>query len=296
MNILIAGGTGFLGAALTEHFRKEDHTVEILTRKATHPYHVLWDGRSLDTWTEAIERCDVLINLCGKSVDCRYTKVNKEAILQSRITTTDLLSSAVAKAKNPPQVFINDSSATIYIHAENNPMTETSGIIGDDFSMNVCKRWEECFFKNELHNTRQVAIRTSIVLATKHGAFPKLKWATLLGMGGHYGNGNQMVSWIHINDFCAAVSFIITSKHIEGAINITAPKPISNQVFMKYLRSSLKVPFGFSPGKLLLEFGCFMTRTETELLLKSRWVIPERLLKNGFRFKYPEITAALSQL
>lgn len=296
MNILIAGGTGFLGEALMNHFKTLNHHVEILTRNATRAHHIKWNGTSIDTWTEAIERCDVLINLCGKSVDCRYTASNKKAIMESRITTTELLSLAVANAKNPPSIFINASSATIYIHAENQPMTEATGIIGDDFSMNVCKRWEDCFFKTEFPNTRQVAIRTSIVLAAKDGAFPKLKWATLLGMGGHYGDGNQMVSWIHIDDFCAAVSFIIANKHIEGPINVTAPTPISNRVFMKHLRVSRKIPFGINPSKLLLEFGCFMARTETELLLKSRWVIPERLLKNGFTFKYPEIESALDKL
>lgn len=296
MNILIAGGTGFLGKELNTFFQKLGHTISILTRNPKNENEIFWDGKTVGAWTTALKSTDVLINLSGKSVDCRYTEENKKVILASRIESTQVLIDAIKQTAQAPSVFINASSATIYVHAEETPQTESTGIVGDDFSMNVCKKWEEVFFKTELPNTRQVSVRTSIVLSNSGGAFPKLKTITKLGLGGRQGRGTQKVSWIHIADFCRAIQFIIEQRHIEGAINITSPDPISNALFMKNIRKKLSTLFGLPSPVFLLELGSWFIRTETELLLKSRWVLPDRLLKNGFQFKYPKLSNALNQL
>lgn len=287
--IIIAGGTGFLGAALETYFTAQNYRVVILTRRPSADNHIEWNGKTCAAWTNELEGAEAVINLCGKSVDCRYTKTNKEAILASRINPTQLLNQAIEGCKEKPKSFINASSATIYVHSEEMQMTESEGIIGDDFSMNVVKKWEACFFQQHIESVRKIALRTSIVLGRKGGAFPKLMMITKCGLGGKQGTGNQMVSWISITDFCRAVDFIMSNNFLEGPINITAPQPVSNQSFMHKIRQHLKPLFHLHQPKFLLEIGALFLRTETELLLKSRNVIPERLLKSGFEFQHETV-------
>ena len=287
--IILAGGTGFLGQALQSHFTNQGHQVLILTRNPNATHHILWDGYSLGEWTQHLEGSDVVINLCGKSVDCRYTEANKKAILDSRLGPTRILDNAIHLCSSKPRHFINASSATIYIQSEQQPMTERDGTIGDDFSMNVVKQWEAAFFENQIDGVKKVALRTSIVLGPEGGAYPKLKLMTKLGLGGHQGSGQQMVSWIHIEDFCRAVEHILYTPHLEGPINVTAPHPLTNRNFMEEIRQIVNPLFYIPQPKFLLELGALMLGTETELLLKSRYVIPERLLDSGFRFRYEEV-------
>jgi uncharacterized protein len=294
MKIIIAGGSGFLGKALENHFK--NHEVWILTRNPKRPNEISWDAKTLGNWTESLEKADVLINMTGKSVDCRYNDENRAEILRSRIDSTNVLQKAVDKAKNPPKTWLNSSSATIYVHAETQLMTEANGIIGDDFSMNICKSWENAFFATTSSQTRKVALRTAIVLGREGEAFHKLKTITRLGLGGQQGNGRQKMSWVHVEDFCRAVEFIINDEKINGEINISAPNPIDNQSFMKILKDKLKVPFGIPSPTFLLEIGTLFLQTETELLLKSRNVYPERLLNYGFRFRFETVEEALGEL
>ncbi len=294
MKIIIAGGSGFLGKALENHF--QNHEVWILTRNPKRPNEILWDAKTLGDWTDSLEKADVLINMTGKSVDCRYNDINRAEILRSRIDSTNVLQRVIDNCKNPPKTWLNSSSATIYIHAETQLMTEANGIIGDDFSMNICKSWEKAFFASPTSHTRKVALRTAIVLGREGEAFHKLKTITRLGLGGQQGNGRQKMSWIHVEDFCRAVEFIIRDENINGAINISAPNPIDNQSFMKILRDKLKVPFGLPSPTFLLEIGTLFLQTETELLLKSRNVYPERLLNSGFRFRFESVDEALKEL
>ncbi|WP_374462230.1 TIGR01777 family oxidoreductase [Chryseobacterium taeanense] len=289
MKIIIAAGTGFLGKNLETYFTDKGHNIYVLTRNPQRKNELYWDAKTLGEWTKALENADVLINLAGKSVDCRYTDKNKQEIYDSRINSTKILQKAVDECINKPKVWLNASSATIYIHSENHLNTEKNGIIGDDFSMNICKSWEKEFFKQETENVRKVALRTSIVLGNNGGAFPKLKMITRLGLGGKQGRGNQMVSWIHIDDFCNAVEFIINCETMSGPVNITAPNPLSNELFMNKLRSEMKIPFGLNAPVWQLEFASLFLKTETELLLKSRNVYPGKLLENGFSFSYPNI-------
>ncbi|MGB3591077.1 MAG: TIGR01777 family oxidoreductase [Nonlabens sp.] len=299
--IVIAGGTGFLGKSLARYFEEQGFEVVTLSRKRNPQSTpattktMYWNGRDLGNWTLQLEGCHALINLAGKSVDCRYTPANKKAIVDSRVLSTRILNKAIASLQEPPRYFLNSSTATIYIHSETQLNTETNGIIGDDFSMNVARSWEREFFSTESHGTQKIALRTSIVLGNGGGALPIMKNLARLGMGGKAGRGTQMMSWIHIQDFCRAVGFLLQSR-LTGPVNVTAPTSVSNVNFMKALRQSLMVSIGISQPRWLLELGSLLIGTETELLLKSRNVFPERLLNHGFSFEYSEIKPALENL
>ncbi|WP_066439629.1 TIGR01777 family oxidoreductase [Chryseobacterium sp. CCH4-E10] len=296
MKIIITAGTGFLGKNLEKYFTEKGHQVYILTRNPKRKNEIFWDAKTLGEWKGVLENSDVIINLAGKSVDCRYTEKNKQEIYSSRINSTRILQQAIDQCTHKPKIWLNSSSATIYIHSEKNVNTEENGIIGDDFSMNICKSWENEFSKSETENVRKVALRTSIVLGNNGGAFPKLKMLTKFGLGGKQGRGEQKVSWIHIQDFCRAVEFIINDENIFGKINITAPNPLANQEFMKSLRKEMKVPFGLNAPVWQLEIASIFLKTETELLLKSRNVYPEKLLKDGFQFLFPDVESAFHNL
>ena len=296
MKIIIAAGTGFLGKNLEKYFNEKGNEVYILTRNPKRKNEISWDAKTLDTWKNLLENCDVLINLTGKSVDCRYTERNKKEIYSSRIESTKVLQQAVDHCINKPKVWLNASSATIYVHSEKHLNTEENGIIGDDFSMNICKSWEKEFFTVKTETVRKVALRTSIVLGNNGGAFTKLKMITKFGLGGMQGRGNQNVSWIHIDDFCTAVEFLIRNNNISGEINVTAPNPLSNEEFMEKLRKEMRIPFGINAAVWQLEIASIFLKTETELLLKSRNVYPEKLIKNGFQFSYPNVESAFKNL
>lgn len=295
-HILIAGGSGFLGQELQNYFISAGAKVKVLCRNPKKSDDVHWDGKHLGDWIAEIEWADILINLSGKSVNCRYTEANKKLILNSRIESTAILCKAINQAENPPELWINSSSATTYVHSETQQMSEDEGIIGDDFSMGICKQWENEFFSCQLNHTRRVATRTSIVLGNSGGAYPMLKKISRFGMGGKQGNGNQFFSWINVTDFCRTIDFIIGNPGIVGPVNVTAPNPIRNQLLMTKIRKKLKMPFGIPQPKWMLELGAKIIGTETELLLKSRNVIPERLLEQGFEFEYKTIDECLERL
>jgi uncharacterized protein (TIGR01777 family) len=296
MKIVIAGGKGFLGTALYRYFKEKGDEVWVLSRNPKHANEHYWDGKTLGKWQEVLEGAAVLINLAGKSVNCRYTVANKAAILASRIDATHILQEAVLKQQSPPRIWINASSATTYIHASTQKMDEFDGIIGDDFSMNICKQWEQAFFKDNTLNIRKVAARTAIVLGNEGGALPHLKTLVQCYLGGRQADGKQMVSWIHIEDFCRAIDFIIQDEGLYGPVNVTAPIAITNEVFMAALRKRYKKRYGLNQSKWMLELGAALIGTETEMLLKSRWVYPEKLLLQQFVFKYPKLKSALNHL
>lgn len=287
MKIVIAGGTGYLGRLLIDHFRKEkENEIYVLTRSqklnTAEVHYLQWDGVTKGYWTSFLENVDVLINLAGKSVNCRYTEKNKTEIYKSRLESTAILCEVVQHLVSPPKVFIQSSSATIYEHSENKLMTEAEGTIGIDFSMDVCKKWEEVFNSYELPKTKKIVTRTSIVLGNKGGAFPLMKRLTQLGMGGKQGKGNQFISWITEEDYIKAIEFLISKP--EGVYNLCVPNPIRNKEFQKILRKRLKKTVGIPSSKWMLKIGAKLIGTETELLLKSRKVYPEKLLKLDYSF------------
>ncbi|REC62439.1 TIGR01777 family protein [Chryseobacterium pennae] len=296
MKIIIAAGTGFLGKNLEKYFTGKGDQVYIFTRNPKRKNEIYWDAKTIGEWRKTLEQADVLINLTGKSVDCRYHEKNRAEIYNSRIESTRVLQEAIDHCILKPKIWLNAGSATIYVHSEKHLNTEENGIIGDDFSMNICKSWEEEFFKTKNSGIRKVALRTSIVLGNNGGAFPKLKMITRLGLGGKQGRGNQMVSWIHIEDFCKAVDWIIQNENRDGAVNITAPAPLSNEAMMKKLRKQFKAPFGLNAPVWQLEIASVFLNTETELLLKSRNVYPQKLMESGFHFSYPTFDEAILNL
>ena len=288
MKIVIAGGTGYLGQLLTQHFLKDSkNEVFVLTRleklNEKNLHYLKWDGKTSGYWTQFLEHTDVLINLAGKSVNCVYTEENKEEIYSSRIESTHILCKTVLELENPPKVFIQSSSATIYRHSEDKLMTEKKGEIGLDFSMDVCKKWEIVFNSYELQRTKKIITRTSIVMGNNGGALPMLKMLTFLGFGGKQGNGNQFISWISEEDYVRSIVHLIHQK--SGTYNVCVPNPLKNETFQRKLRMKLGVFFGLNTPKWLLNLGAKIIGTEPELILKSRRVYPENLLKTGFTFK-----------
>jgi uncharacterized protein (TIGR01777 family) len=289
--IVIAGGTGFLGSFLASKFRSRGDEVIIISRKHG---DVLWeDGEGI---IKALNDADVLINLAGKSVDCRYNEKNKTQILHSRVETTRMLGEAILKCNHPPKLWINSSTATIYRHAEDRPMTEDYGEIGTGFSVSVALAWEKSFFDFQLQNTRRVALRMAIVLGKQGGAMKPLKRLTQFGLGGKQGKGNQMFSWIHIDDIFGIILFLIDHRDLNGVFNCSSPNPVDNETLMKSLRKALGKKIGLSSPEWLLKIGAVIIRTETELILKSRWVLPDRLLKSGYTFTHPSLQSALDEI
>jgi uncharacterized protein len=296
--IVIAGGAGFLGRLLINYFIDEGCEVTIITRKQVKiegASTVLWDGQNLGNWAHELEDATALINLAGRSVDCRYTKANKKEIMQSRVLSTRALGKAVQLCKNAPQVWLNSSSATLYRHAETEPMDEDTGEIGTGFSVEVCLQWEREFFSTNTPNTRKVALRMAMVMGNEGGAWPVLTNLCRFGLGGRMGTGAQYFSWIHTHDFCRSIDFLINTP-LEGPVNISAPHPVQNAVFMRELRKHLGISIGIPHPKWSLEVGAMLLRTEAELMLKSSRVVPTLLQQNGFVFAYPEIEGAMQNL
>lgn len=294
--IIIAGGTGFLGELLQDFFRQKGCTVKILSRQAGED-HLLWNAKTLGDWQQELDGADVLINLAGKSVNCRYTERNKQLIVSSRTETTALLGEAIAGCDKPPRMWLNASTATIYKDTRGDAPanTEESGNIGDDFSMNVAKAWEKTFFEAKTPHTKKAAMRIAIAYGMSAGAFPVIVSLAKKGLCSAQAGGKQWVSWVHEDDFCAAVAFIL-EKDMEGVVNVCAPNPVPNAKLYRELRRVIKPLFCLPQPKWMLQFGAMMMGTETELILKSRKVYPERLLEKGFEFKYPELPEALDNL
>jgi hypothetical protein len=289
--IIIAGGTGFIGNYLSQQFVKAGYEVKIISRQA---HHINWNNT--EAIIAALENAEMLINLAGKSVDCRYNEKNKKEIFDSRINTTRILGNAIEQCKNQPLLWINSSTATIYRHAEDRPMTESSGEIGSGFSVNVATNWEQSFFASHLPKTRQVALRMAIVLGKDGGVIKPLKRLTQLGLGGKQGSGKQMFSWLHIEDLYRIILFIQENKNLTGVVNTSAPGPVPNKMLMQLLRKYVNIKWGLPMPVWLLKAGAVLINTETELILKSRWVIPERLMKEGFVFKYSALDEALKEI
>jgi uncharacterized protein len=289
--IVIAGGTGFIGKYLNGAFSAQGYEVFIISRD---PHHFTWnDDKAL---IGVIEGADVLINLAGKSVDCRYNKKNKLGILNSRVDTTRKLQAVIDKCQHPPKLWINAGTATIYRHSEDRPMDEATGEIGHGFSVEVAKAWEHAFFEKPAPMTRKVFLRIAITLGKDGGVIKPFANLVKYGLGGHQGNGRQMFSWIHIEDLFRVIQFAISNEAVQGIYNCAAPNPVTNKQFMKELRIILQPLIYLPLPKLLLTIGAQFINTETELILKSRWVVPKKLLEEGFVFKYPAVNNALEDI
>jgi len=313
LRIVLPGGSGQVGQVLARYFQMQGHHVTVLTRG---PYAapwqtVHWDGKTVGPWTEYLEGADVCINLSGRSVNCRLTPENRKAIYNSRIDSTRLVGKVIAGLSDPPKLWMNAATATIYRNALDRAMDEASGELGGheliskrrhapetwDFSIRVAKDWEAAFFESQTPHTRKVALRTSIAFSPTPGsAFGIMSNLVRLGLGGRQGSGRQFISWIHESDLARAVDFLIDHAEIDGPVNLAAPNPLPNREFMAALRDAWDMPNGLPAPALAIELGAFFMRTESELVLKSRRVVPGRLLDAAFEFEFPDWPEAAEDL
>jgi uncharacterized protein (TIGR01777 family) len=295
--IVLAGGSGFIGQMLTAHFTGKGDEVVVLTRGSSciknNVKYVNWNGAGIGNWLAELEESDVLINLTGKSVNCRYNDKNKKEILSSRINATNILGEVLGMLKYPPKIWINTASATIYRYADDRPQDEYTGELGTGFSVDVCKQWEAAFFKQETPDTRKVGLRIAITLGSNGGVVPYYLNLAKFGLGGRQGSGKQYFSWIHESDITGVIDFLIAHEELERVFNVAAPNSVQNSELMNIVRAVVKAPFGLPATKWMLEIGARLLNTETELILKSRWVIPTRLLAAGYIFKVPSIKEAI---
>jgi uncharacterized protein (TIGR01777 family) len=308
MKIVIPGGSGQVGELLARAFQADGHAVVVLSRRPLpRPWRVVpWDGETLGAWLTEIDASDVVINLAGRSVNCRYNARNRREITNSRVESTRLIGRAIAVVERPPRVWLQASTATIYAHRYDRPNDEHTGIVGGHepdapdtwtFSIDVARAWEQAFVEAVTPTTRKVALRSAMTLSPDCGGI----FAVLLGLvrhrlGGRAGDGRQFMSWIHHVDFVRAVRFLIDRSEIEGAVNLASPNPLPNDEFMRALRAAYGVHFGLNARPWMLEAGAMLLRTESELILKSRRVVPARLLEQGFTFSFPHWDEAARDL
>jgi uncharacterized protein len=308
MKIVIPGGSGQIGTLLARTFCAEGHDVVILSRKpVAAPWRmVAWDGQTLGRWAQELEGADAVVNLAGRSVNCRYTAANRQAILESRVNATRIVGQAIARAAAPPPVWLQMSTATIYAHRFDAANDETTGILGGlepnapdawRFSIDVATAWERATDEVHTPRTRKVKLRSAMVMSPDPGGvFAILLRLVRWRLGGAAGDGRQYVSWIHEQDFGRAVSWLIAHEDFDGPVNLAAPHPLPNGEFMRTLRRAWSVRVGLPATRWMLEVGAFFLRTETELILKSRRVVPGRLQNAGFAFQFPEWHQAAQDL
>jgi uncharacterized protein (TIGR01777 family) len=307
MKIVLAGGTGQVGAILARTFRGRGDDVVVLSRGGAREARLVhWDGRSVGGWSSEIDGADVVVNLAGRSVNCRYTDANLKLMMDSRVDSTRAVGEAIEKAARPPAIWLQMSTATIYAHRFDAPNDEATGIIGGQeadvpsywrFSVEIAKAWERTQQEAKTPKTRRVALRTSMVMSPDRGGiFDVLLGLTRVGLGGSIAGGHQYLSWIHDRDFARAIEFLIAQEAVEGPVNLASPNPIPQKDFMAALRAASGARIGLPATKWMAEIGAFVLRTDTELTLKSRRVVPGRLLEAGFHFDYPDWSEAAKEL
>lgn len=308
MKIVIPGGSGQVGTILARAFHRDGHEVVVLGRKPlTALWRVVeWDAQTIGDWSAELERADAVINLAGRSVNCRYSADNRKLIKESRVKSTQVLGSAIARAVHPPRAWLQASTATIYAHRYDAPNDDVTGITGGSepgmpdtwrFSIDVARSWERAVKESATPSTRKVMLRAAMVMSPdRGGVFDTLLTLVRYGLGGRAGDGRQYVSWIHDQDFVRTIYWLIEHEEIEGPVNLAAPNPEPNSEFMRNLRAAWGTSFGLPATKWMLEIGAFFLRTETELILKSRRVTPRRLRESGYIFQYPNWAEAAREL
>lgn len=308
MKIVIPGGSGQVGTVLAREFHANRHEVVVLSRQPGKAAWrvVKWDGETLGAWVTEFEGADAVINLAGQSVNCRYTGENRKIITDSRLKSTKVVGDAIAQAWKPPRVWLQASTATIYAHRYDAANDEAAGIIGGSepnapeawrFSIEVATSWERALKQSPTPQTRRVAMRSAIVMNPDPSSpFDTILRLVKFGLGGHAGNGKQYMSWIHEQDFVRAVLWLIEHEELEGPVNLASPNPLTNAEFMRVLRSAWGMPFGLPATEWMLELGAFILQSETELILKSRRVVPTKLLQSGFVFQFPSWPEAAREL
>jgi uncharacterized protein (TIGR01777 family) len=288
--VVIAGGTGFIGSYLRKRFQLSGYRVLIISRESG---YVSWNPVEIKN---ALEDAELVINLAGKSIHCRHNEVNQRAIVVSRVNATKSIGDAIKACVNPPRLWINASATGIYKPSLNHPMLEDELNLGTDFLSEVVREWEKIFFSYKFTETRQVALRTSVVLGRGGGALKPLITLIRFGLGGRQGNGKQMFSWIHEEDYFRSLLFLLENPSLNGIVNCTSPAPVSNNELMYTLRIKHHMEFGLPAPKLAVKLGALLFDMEPELILNSSFVMPKRLTDSGFQFHYPTLDLALIDL
>ncbi|MER5398176.1 TIGR01777 family oxidoreductase [Streptomyces sp. NPDC002599] len=306
MKVVLPGGTGQVGTILDRALTAAGHEVTVVTRRPVRPHDIGWDGATLGRWAAAIDGCDVVINLAGHSVSCRYTAGNLRAMMDSRVDSARVVGEAIAAAARPPRVWLQMSTATVYAHSFDAAHDEATGVIGGSeagvpdywaYSVEIARNWERAQAEAPTPATRKVALRSAMVMSPdRGGVFDVLSRLARLGLGGPVAGGAQYVSWIHDKDFVRAVEFLIARDDLDGPVNLASPGPLPHRDFMRALRTAWGVPVGLPATRWMAELGAFALRSDTELLLKSRRVVPGRLRAAGFAFAYPEWESAATSL
>ncbi|MFI2642290.1 TIGR01777 family oxidoreductase [Streptomyces sp. NPDC018610] len=306
MKIVLPGGTGQVGTVLERALTAAGHEVVVLTRRPARRGHIAWDGRTLGPWAAAMDGCDAVVNLAGRSVSCRYTPANLREMMDSRVRSARVVGEAIEAAARPPRVWLQMSTATIYAHRFDAPNDERDGLIGGSepgvpdywsFSVDIARAWEREQERARTPHTRKVALRSAMVMSPDPGGvLDVLLGLARLGLGGPVAGGAQYVSWIHDRDFVRAVRFLIEREDIAGAVNLSSPAPLPQRALMRALRAAWGVPVGLPATGWMAEIGAFVLRSDTELLLKSRRVVPGRLLEAGFAFEHPHWPEAADDL
>ena len=308
MKIVIPGGSGQVGNILSQALAADGHDVVILSRISgpTSLRTVQWDAETLGDWAAEIDGADVVVNLAGRNVNCRYTDENRRQIMESRVRSTRVVGEAIAAASRPPKVWLQASTATIYAHRFDAPNDEITGIIGGQepdtpdtwkFSIDVAQAWEKAVNGAVTPHTRKVLMRSAMTMSPdRDGIFDVLLGLVRKGLGGTSGDGKQYLSWIHDQDFIRSIYWLIEHDELSGPVNLAAPGPLPNREFMRTLREAWGTKIGLPATKLMLTIGAIFMRTETELVLKSRRVVPTRLLESGFTFDFPDWKSAAEDL
>ncbi|CAM5625870.1 DUF1731 domain-containing protein [Streptomyces fumanus] len=306
MKIVMPGGTGQVGRVLERAFTAAGHDVVVLTRRPSGPGQVYWDGETPGPWTDAVDGSDVVVNLAGRSVNCRYTPANLRAMMDSRVRSTRAVGEAVAAAARPPRVWLQMSTATVYAHRFDAAHDEATGVLGGkepgvpgywSYSVDIATAWERALAEAPTPRTRKVALRSAMVMSPdRGGVFDVLSRLARTGLGGPVAGGAQYVSWVHETDFVRAAGFLIDREDLSGPVNVAAPAPLPQRAFMRELRAAWGMPIGLPATRWMAEIGAFVLRSDTELLLKSRRVVPGRLLDAGFTFDRPAWPGAAADL
>jgi uncharacterized protein len=308
LRIVLPGGSGQVGTVVARHFHAQGHSVVVLTRTpAAAPWKMVqWDAQTLGPWSAEFENADLVLNLTGRSVNCRYTPANRREIMESRTKSTRIVGEVIRRCARPPKIWMNASTATLYRHALDRPMDEATGEFGGHepgapdtwrFSIDVVTSWENAFFTSPAPCTRKVALRSAVVMNPDPGSpFDVLLRLVRFGLGGASGSGTQFVSWIHQRDFVRSIEYLMAHDDLDGAVNLASPNPLPNANFMAALREAWGARIGLPASEWMLGVGAFFIRTETELVLKSRRVVPGRMLAHGFEFEFPDWPAAAKDL
>ncbi len=308
MKIVIPGGSGQVGTVLARAFQSDGHEIVVIARSPKEsPWSVvIWDGETLGDWSDEIDGADVVINLAGRSVNCRYNAENRRQMMDSRVNSTRVVGEAIARSSRPPKVWLQASTATIYAHRFDAPNDDVAGIVGGSeadapntwkFSIDVATAWERAATEIDTPKTRKMLMRSAMIMSPDRGGiFDTLLQLVKFGLGGTAADGRQYISWIHDLDFIRSVYWLIEHEELSGPINLASPHPLPNREFMRVLREAYGMPIGLPAMEWQLAIGAFLMRTETELILKSRRVVPKLLTDSGFEFEFPSWKDAAEDL